>query len=325
MDGIFKSPSPIWDGTSEEYRSHKILLNNGVEMPQVGLGTFLIPKENLSRTIAEAYEMGYRQFDTAWRYYNEADIAKALKENGINRQDVFITTKVNVDALYRFGYWYGKHRIFNIRNFKSVKTAIEESFNSLATDYVDLFLVHWPWPIYKKMYNELTKFYKEGRIRAIGVCSCLPPHLEALKEVSDITPAVNQFEISPLNSQKHLIKYCQEMGIAVEAMSTFSHYRSNEPRPEVLEHPAIRPIADKHHKSVAQVILRWLLQQNIAIIPKTWDSNHLRENISIFDFELTNDEMVVIDSLDKGKFLNYDPYTSFYGHESMKRGWKGFE
>ena len=116
-----------------------ITLNNGVEMPQVGLGTFLIPKENLSRTIAEAYEMGYRQFDTAWRYHNEADIAKALKENGINRDDVFITTKVNVDALYRQNYKYGYHSIFNIRNFKSIKSAIEESFTNLGTDYVDCF------------------------------------------------------------------------------------------------------------------------------------------------------------------------------------------
>ncbi|MBQ0062188.1 MAG: aldo/keto reductase [Bacteroidales bacterium] len=317
-DNLFKD-------TSKEYRAHTIKLNNGVEMPQVGLGTFLIPKENLSHTIAEAYEMGYRQFDTAWRYHNEADIAKALKENGINREDVFITTKVNADALFMFGYWYGKHSIINVRNFKPVRKAIEESFQNLGTDYIDLFLVHWPWPIYRKMYKELTKFYKEGRIRAIGVCSCLPPHLEALKEVSDVLPVINQFEISPLNTQKQLIKYCQDRGIAVEAMSTFSHFRSNNPRNEILENPVLIPIAQKYGKSVAQVVLRWLLQQGIATIAKTWESVHLKENISIFDFELTEEEMVIIDGLDQGKFLNYNPYNAFRGLPLKYKTWKGFD
>lgn len=293
-------------------------------MPQVGLGTFLIPKENLSRTIAQAYEMGYRQFDTAWRYHNEADIARALKSNGIKREDVFITTKVNADALYYFGYWYGKHSIINVRSFKPVSKAIQESFDNLATDYIDLFLVHWPWPIYRKMYKQLTKFYKEGRIRAIGVCSCLPPHLEALKEISDVVPAVNQFEISPLNTQKELIKYCEDRGIQVEAMSTFSHFRSNMPRNEILENVVIQPIAEKYKKSVAQVILRWLIQQKIIVIPKTWNDIHLKENISLFDFALTDEEMIIIDSLDQGKFLNYNPYNAFRGLPKKYKDWKGF-
>lgn len=317
-------PPVYLEGTSEAYKAHTLTLNNGVIMPQVGMGTFLIPKENLSRTIAEAYEMGYRQFDTAWRYYNEVDIAKALKDNGIHREDVFITTKVNADALFMFGYWYGKHSIINIRNFKPVRRAIEESFQNLNTDYIDLFLVHWPWPIYRKMYKELTRIYKEGRIRAIGVCSCLPPHLEALKEISDVTPAVNQFEISPLNTQKQLIKYCQERNIAVEAMSTFSHFRSNTVRKEVIENPAIRPIAKKYCKTIPQIILRWLIQQNIAIIPKTWDSHLLQENISIFDFSLSKEEMEQIDCLDQGKFLNYNPYTAFRGLPNKYKHWKGF-
>lgn len=301
-----------------------IALNNGVRMPQVGLGTFLIPKENLSRTIAQAYEMGYRQFDTAWRYHNETDIARALKSNGIKREDVFITTKVNADALYYFGYWYGKHSIINVRSFKPVSKAIQESFDNLATDYIDLFLVHWPWPIYRKMYKQLTKFYKEGRIRAIGVCSCLPPHLEALKEISDVVPAVNQFEISPLNTQKELIKYCKDRGIQVEAMSTFSHFRSNMPRNEILENVVIQPIAEKYKKSVAQVILRWLIQQKIIVIPKTWNDIHLRENISLFDFALTDEEMIIIDSLDQGRFLNYNPYNAFRGLPKKYKDWKGF-
>ena len=303
-----------------------ITLNNGVSMPQIGLGTFLIPQEEISRTIGRAYELGYRQFDTAWRYRNEAAIAQALKDNGIKREDVFITTKVNADALYRFGYWYGKHRIFNVRNFKSIRRAVEESFEHLGVDYIDLFLVHWPWPMYLKMYEVLTDLYKQGRIRAIGVCSCLPPHLEALKTVSDVIPAVNQFEISPLNTQKQLIKYCQERGIAVEAMSTFSHFRSNTPRTEVTENPIIKEIAETKGKSVVQVVLRWLLQQDIILIPKTWIDEHLQENINILDFELSPEEMSRIDALDQGNFLNYNPYSILQTlPEKYRKGWSGFE
>lgn len=306
-------------------KSPVIQLNNGVEMPQAGLGTFLIPKENLSRTIAEAYEMGYRQFDTAWRYHNESDIAKALKENGINREEVFITTKVNVDALYRQNYKYGYHSIFNIRNIKSIKSVILESFTNLGTDYIDLFLVHWPFPMYLDMYKELSKLYKEGRIRAIGVCSFLPPHIESLKEVSDVVPAVNQFEISPLNSQKALTKYCQRNGIAVEAMSTFSHFRSVEPRNEILKNETIQVIARKHNKSVAQIVLRWLIQQNIITIPKTWNISHLKENIELFDFELSKEEMEIMDSLDQGRFLNYNPYVTInYVPRKYRLKWAGF-
>ena len=301
-----------------------LTLNNGVQIPKVGLGTFLIPKDRIDETIGAAYDLGYRLFDTAWRYRNEGLIAKALKRHNIKREDVFITTKVNADALYYFGYWYGKHSVFNVRSFKTVSRAIEESFEHLGTDYIDLFLVHWPWPIYRKMYEVLTKFYKAGRIRAIGVCSCLPPHLEALKEVSDVVPAVNQFEISPLNTQKQLIQYCQERGISVEAMSTFSHFRSNEPRMEIIENETIQRIADVHGKTVPQVVLRWLIQQNIIVIPKTWDKDHLKDNISLFDFELTSDEMKIVDSLDKGKFLNYNPYTAFRGLPRKYKNWSGF-
>ena len=174
------------------------------------------------------------------------------------------------------------------------------------------------------MYKQLTKFYKEGRIRAIGVCSCLPPHLEALKEISDVVPAVNQFEISPLNTQKELIKYCEDRGIQVEAMSTFSHFRSNMPRNEILENVVIQPIAEKYKKSVAQVILRWLIQQKIIVIPKTWNDIHLKENISLFDFALTDEEMIIIDSLDQGKFLNYNPYNAFRGLPKKYKEWKSF-
>ena len=289
---------------------NSIILNNGVKMPQVGLGTFLIPKENLLKTIELAYEIGYRSYDTAWRYHNEREISQAFQALGIKREDIFITTKINADALFWGGMHYGKKSIFNLIPRRTIRQAIIESFKNLATDYIDLFLVHWPWVMYRDMYKELTKFYHEGKIRAIGVCSCLPEHIEALKDVSDVLPMVNQFELSPLNQQKQLIKYCQDNKIAVEAMSTFSYFRSNTPRAEILEDTMLKRIADKYNKSVAQIVLRWLIQQNVIVIPKTWNLIHLKENFDLFNFSLSFDDIVAIDSMDKGKFLNYDPYPT---------------
>ena len=169
------------------------------------------------------------------------------------------------------------------------------------------------------------RFYVEGRFKAIGVCSFLPPHIEAIKSFSDIVPAVNQFEISPLNSQKALIQYCQNNGITVEAMSTFSHYRNVEPRKEILENELLLSLAKKYGKSVVQVVLRWIYQQNIILIPKTWDYAHMLENISITDFELSDEDMKKIDSLNQGKFLNYNPYKSKQGFEEFWANWSGFK
>lgn len=302
-----------------------ITLNNGVKMPQLGLGTYLIDNNDLDRVIGEAFSLGYRSFDTAWKYHNERAIAQALKANGIKREEVFITTKINIDSLYYRPYVLGKRGIYkNFRNFKSIKDVIQESFDNLQTDYVDLFLVHYPYKNLLKMYEVLCDFYESGRIRAIGVSSFLPPHIEALKQVSDIVPAVNQFEISPLNTQKQLIEYCKARNIAVEAMSTFSHFRSNLPRYELIENDDMRPIAEKYGKSIVQIVLRWLIQQGIIVIPKTWVSHFLKENINVFDFSLNDQEMSFIDSLDTGKFLNYNPYHMIKYLPRKYRNWKGF-
>lgn len=301
-----------------------IRLNNGIEMPQLGLGTFLVPSDMLSQTIKAAYDLGYRQFDTAWKYRNENDIASALKEHGIPRENVFLTTKFNACALHYGKYKYGRRSIFNIRNFKTIKGVIQESFDNLGTDYIDLFLIHYPFPKSHKIWYALSELYKEGHIKAIGVSNFLQPHLAALKDFSDIVPAVNQFEISPLNTQKQLIRYCQQHGIAVQAMSTFSHFRSVEPRKEIFESPILIEIAKHHRRSVAQIVLRWLQQQDIIMIPKTWNIEHLRENISIFDFELNDEEMSAIDSMDGGHFLNYEPHGQQQGFVKRHRDWEGF-
>ena len=301
-----------------------VTLNNGVKMPKVGLGTFLIPRENVIDTIGMAYDLGYRSFDTAWRYHNEDLISQALKIHHIPREEVFITTKVNIDALYWGGYqWTGWRKNFNIRK-RSVRQAIEESFKNLNMDYIDLFLIHYPVTFAWHMYRDLTELYHEGRIRAIGVSNFLPPHIDALNMVSDVVPAINQFELSPLNGQKRLVQYCLNNGIVPLAMSTFSHYRSNEPRMEIINSPILIPIAEKYRKSTVQIVLRWMIQQGITVIPKTWVYEHLKQNIELFDFELSPEEMLVIDSMDQGKFLNYDPHDALVFLPRYYPGWDKF-
>ena len=302
-----------------------IVLNNGVEMPQNGFGTYMIPLDQLSWVIGAAYKMGYRQFDTAWRYYNERAIADALKDNGIQREDVFITSKFNADSVCKYGYHSAKLSFLNRLRKRTIHDAIEESFKNLKTDYIDLYLIHWPYTFWKEIWEEMLEFYEQGRFRAVGVCSFLPPHLEALKSISGIVPQVNQFEISPLNTQKQLIAYCKERGIAVEAMSTFSHFRSVEPRLELMNHEKLLPLAEKYGKSVVQVVFKWLLQQEIIIIPKTWEQRFMLENISLWDFTISDEDMVTIDGIDKGKFLNYNPYTAKKGYEYYFKKWNGFE
>lgn len=294
-------------------------------MPQLGFGTYLIPNEKLEDTLIKAYEMGYRQFDTAWKYGNEAGIARSFKKHGIRREDVFITTKLSAHALYKGGYKYGPRRIFNRYNGISIEKAVQQSFDYLETDYVDLFLIHAPFREFIAMWKVLEKFYKDGRIRAIGVSNFLQPHIEYLCETCEIVPAVNQIEISPLNAQIEYTRWLQARGIAVEAMSTFSHTHSVEPRKEIIEDPGIVKVAKAHGKSSVQVVLRWLVQRGIICIPKTWYEPHMKENILIFDFELTPDEMDIVASLDKGRFLNYNNFNAQRMLPKKYREWEGFK
>lgn len=306
-------------------------LANGIPMPRVGMGTYRIDQNILPDTIKAAYELGYRKFDTAWRYKNERLLTDTLFSTlGIKREDIFITTKVISHALFLWG-WHGNsdwmHKAFNyLTRVRSIEKAVEMSFKNLNVEYVDLFLVHAVCPWYREMYEVLTKFYHQGRIRAIGVSSFLPPHIESLRDVSDVVPMVNQFEISPRNTQKQLIEYCKSNGIVPEAMSTLSHYQSNEVRTEILENDKIVGIARKFGggKTPAQIVWRWLYQQGVSIIPKTWNLIHLKENISIFDFELSPEDMELIDSLDEGKFLNYDCYTKLQYLPKKYQDWTGF-
>ena len=263
-----------------------VKLRNGVEMPLLGLNASFIPEGKMVEVIGKAYETGYRLFDV---FGSEQLIARALRENGIRRENVFIITKVNSQKLYWGGYSHESHHYLNIRNFKTIRGVIHESFENLGMDYVDLFLIHESCPIVTKIWLELSRLYCEGRIGAIGVSNFLQPDLEILSEFSDIKPAVNQFDISPLNTQKELIDYCRQRGIVV------SHSGVEESSEEFMESSLLKDIASRHKKSVKQIVLRWMLQQNIVMISKTWE--HLEESISIFDFELSDEEMKEIGSI----------------------------
>lgn len=280
-------------------------LNNGVKMPMVGLGTHQIPNDQLESVIKTAYEVGYRKFDTAWLYHNEEVIGRALANNSIPREDIFITSKLHIDNLY----WHGYHsRLPNIR-VRSVKKAFEESCARLGTDYLDLYLMHWPFPGYEKMWEEIAKVYEAGRIRAIGVSSFLPDHLEMIFKKIGIVPAVNQFEVNPLNAQFKETEFNQNKGIHVEAYASFGTTKARETAStDILGNKTIELIAETHKRTPSQVVLRWTIQRGISVIPRSKSKQHLAENINIFDFELTTDEMSAIDSLNQNKYSRGNPH-----------------
>lgn len=275
-----------------------IILNNGVEMPLVGLGTWALPNDDLITIIKSAYDNGYRKLDTAVKYNNEQEIGNSIKKLNISRKDLFITTKLYGRNLYNFGRDY--HPFFHVQT-KSIKRAFEESCKRLGTDYIDLYLIHWPYPEYIKFYLEIEKLYKDGRIKAIGVCSFQPKHIDDLMQKASILPAVNQIEISPYNNQKKIVEYCRSNNIQVEAYSSFGGDKKSQLF--ILEDPLLKDIARNHGKSVAQIINRWLVQQNIAILPRSKSTIHQNENISIFDFELSSEEMQYIFKLNKDIFV----------------------
>lgn len=282
-----------------------VTLNNGVKMPMVGLGTHMIPLNQMSKVIATAYELGYRKIDTAWLYGNEETIGNALKENNIPREEMFITSKLNINNLY----WHGYHRrLPNIR-IRSVRRAFEESCKRLGTDYLDLYLLHWPSPGYEKQWEDVVKLYEEKRIRAIGVSSFLPKHLESLLSKTSIVPAVNQFEINPRNSQTKEILYNQNKGIHVEAYASFGTTKANETAStDILGNESILAISESHGKTPSQVILRWTTQKGVSVIPRSKSRNHLMENLNIFDFELSPEEMKSIDALNQNRYSRGNPH-----------------
>lgn len=263
-----------------------VTLNNGVEIPRLGLGVFKSPPgKETEQAVRWALEIGYRHIDTAAAYNNEADVGKALRAGGVPREKLFITTKVwNAD-----------------QGYDSTLRAFDASRKKLGIDTLDLYLVHWPVKgKYKDTWRALEKLYADGRVRAIGVSNFLVHHLEDLLASADVVPAVNQVEFHPFLLQKPLLEFDRANGIRHEAWSPLT-------RGQMLQHELISGIARKHSRSNAQVLLRWDLQLGVVTIPKSVHRERILENSRVFDFELEEQDMARLESLDAGRRIGPDP------------------
>jgi diketogulonate reductase-like aldo/keto reductase len=262
------------------------LLNNGVQMPWLGLGVFQVNDGwEVEHAVRSALECGYRSIDTASAYGNERGVGKAIRESGIPREEVFLTTKLWNDDQRR----------------KRTLAAFEESLKRLGTDYVDLYLVHWPVKgCYQETWQVMEKIYQSGRAKAIGVSNFLVHHLEDILHDGRVPPSVNQVEFHPFLLQPELLGFCRSRKIQVEAWSPLMKGR-------ILTDPTVQKMAEKYRKTPAQIVLRWDLQHEVVSIPKSTHENRIAENARIFDFELSPADMRLLDALDEGKRIGSHP------------------
>jgi methylglyoxal/glyoxal reductase len=261
-------------------------LHNGVKMPWFGLGVFKVQEgSEVIESVKAAIKNGYKSIDTAAIYKNEEGVGQAIKESGVPREELFITTKV----------WNSD------QGYESTLQAFETSLEKLGLDYLDLYLIHWPGKNkYKETWKALEKLYKDGRVRAIGVSNFKVHHLQDLISDAVIKPMVNQVEYHPHLTQKDLLEYCQSEGIQLEAWSPLK-------QGELLSDPTIMELAEKHQKSAAQIILRWDLQNKVVTIPKSIKEQRIIENANVFDFELSLEDMAKIDALNKDERVGPNP------------------
>ncbi|GAA1480016.1 aldo/keto reductase [Gordonia sinesedis] len=269
-----------------------ITLNNGVQIPQLGFGVFQIPAEETAAATATALDVGYRHIDTAEMYGNEKGVGEAVRNSGLPRDQVFITSKLN----------NGFHA------YDDAIAAADQSLRDLGVDAVDLFLIHWPLPDvgdYVETWKAMEKIYADGKARAIGVSNFNRDHLERLFAETEIVPAVNQIEVHPYLSQDELRAFNSDHGIATEAWSPIA-------QGDVLDDPVLQKIARAKGKSVAQVVLRWHIQRGDIVFPKSVTRSRVEENFDLFDFELSPEDMAAIDGLNKDRRRGPDPATFNY-------------
>lgn len=266
----------------------QVTLNNGVEMPQLGLGVWRVPDAEADAAVASALEAGYRSIDTAALYRNEAGVGRALAASDLPREEIFITTKLwNED-----------------QGYESTLRAFDASMDKLGLDYLDLYLIHWPVQkqnLYTDSWRALEKLYAEKRVKAVGVSNFHPQHLDRLAVEGDVAPAVNQIELHPRLTQEPLREYNRRFGVATQAWSPLGQGG------DLLDEPALAGIAAAHHKTAAQVVLRWHVQLGNIVIPKSVTPARIVENIDIFDFALTDEEMRKISALNADARLGPDP------------------
>lgn len=266
-----------------------IKLNNGIEMPQIGYGVYQVSPDECERCVSDALKTGYRMIDTAQAYHNEEGVGRAVKNSGINRSDIFIVSKVWIS---NYGY-------------EKAKASIDESLRKLQTDYIDLMLLHQPFCDRYGAYRALEDAYREGKLRAIGVSNFYPDHFIDLASNVDIVPAVNQIETHVFNQQTEAQKMMEEFGTHIMSWGPLAEGRNN-----LFSNETLTKTGNSHGKSVAQIALRWLIQRGVIIIPKSVHIERMEQNLDIFDFELSDEEMAEIATLDTGKSLFFDHHDA---------------
>ena len=260
-----------------------VKLNNGIEMPLISFGVYQIPKEDTKRCVLDAIKSGYRGIDTAQSYFNESEVGDAIVECSVPREELFITTKVWID---HYGY-------------EECKASVEESLRKLKTDYLDLCLLHQPFSDYYGAYRALEELYAEGKVKAIGVSNFYPDRLTDICMFDrKVIPAVNQVEVNPYNAQWCAQENMEKHGVKMEAWAPFGEGRNNLFTNEILV-----SIGKKYNKSSAQVVLRWLIQRGVIVACKSTHIERMQENINVFDFELTEEDMNSIKTLDTSNSL----------------------
>lgn len=260
-----------------------VKLNNGIEMPLISFGVYQIPKEDTKRCVLDAIKSGYRGIDTAQSYFNESEVGDAIVECGVPREELFITTKVWID---HYGY-------------EECKASVEESLRKLKTDYLDLCLLHQPFSDYYGAYRALEELYEEGKIKAIGVSNFYPDRLTDICMFDrKVIPAVNQVEVNPYNAQWCAQENMEKHGVKMEAWAPFGEGRNN-----LFTNETLVSIGKKYNKSSAQVVLRWLIQRGVIVACKSTHIERMQENINVFDFELTEEDMNSIKTLDTSNSL----------------------
>lgn len=276
---------------------NEIKLSNGVLMPQMGYGVYLIEPEDCERCVMDAISVGYRMIDTAQAYLNEEAVGKAWKKSGVRREDLFLVNKV----------WHS-----NYGEGQTMKS-IDESLRKLQTDYIDLMLLHQPFCDRYGAYRDLEKAYKAGKVRAIGVSNFFPDHLVDLAANMEIAPMVNQVETHVFDQQREARKYMDEIGTHIMSWAPLAEGQNN-----LFSDPVLTKIGEKYGKTAAQVALRWLLQSDVIIIPKTVHKSRMEENLNLFDFTLDADDMEAIALLDTGHSLFLDHHDGEVAKQFME-------